>query len=31
MRLGIVTPEGRLIRGAQEDDEADIDESEDAA
>jgi hypothetical protein len=31
VRLGLVTPEGRLIRGAQEDDEADVDESEDAA
>jgi hypothetical protein len=31
VRLGLVTREGRLIRGAQEDDEADVDESEDAA
>jgi hypothetical protein len=31
VRLGLVTPEGRLIHGAEEDDEAEIDESEDAA
>jgi hypothetical protein len=31
VRLGLVTPEGRLIRGAEEDDEADLDASEDAA
>jgi hypothetical protein len=31
VRLGLVTPEGRLIRGAEESDDAEIDESEDAA
>jgi N-6 DNA Methylase len=31
VRLGLVTSEGRLIHGAEEDDEAEIDESEDAA